>query len=69
MKSNLFRILISVLVVVILACRPVMTIGWQEILIIIIILAVLLGPTLFRIYRRWDEFQRWKNNRDSEKKD
>jgi hypothetical protein len=57
------------LVIGILACRPVVTVGWQEIAILTVILAVLLGPALFRIYRRWDEFQRWKDNRDPEKKD
>jgi len=69
MKSDQPRILISILLINILACRPVMTIGWQEILIVIIILALLLGPTLYRTYRRWDEFQNWKEKRKSKNKE
>jgi len=51
-----------------LACRPVMTIGWQEMLILIVILGILIGPALFRLYKRWDEFQRWRS-RDQDKQD
>ncbi|MBT3390808.1 MAG: hypothetical protein HN413_10385 [Chloroflexi bacterium] len=40
------------------ACRPVLTIGWSEIAIVIVLVVVLVGPMLFRLYRRWDEFQR-----------
>jgi len=48
------------LLTVSLACRPVLTIGWEEILILALLILVLIGPTLFRLYRRWDEFQRWR---------
>jgi len=44
-----------------------MTIGWQEIAILMVILAVFLGPALFRLYRRWDEFQAWKSSQTKKK--
>jgi hypothetical protein len=35
-----------------LACRPVITIGWGELLLVAVLGAVILGPVLIRIYRR-----------------
>lgn len=49
-----------------LACRPVLTIGWQEIGILILLLAFLLGPALFRLARRWEEFRSWKDRKDKQ---
>jgi hypothetical protein len=66
-KNQISRVVL-ILGGVTLACRPIMTIGWQEILILIVILGVLVGPALFRLYNRWDEFQRWRSG-DGEKKD
>ncbi len=34
-----------------LACEPVIAIGWGELLTLLVIIAVLLGPLLLRIYR------------------
>ncbi len=50
-----------------LACRPVLTIGWGEIGILIVIIAVLLGPVIFRLAKRLGEFQAWKNSRGNQK--
>lgn len=33
------------------ACRPVMTIGWGEIAIILILVMFLVGPMLWRLFR------------------
>ncbi|MBM3143630.1 MAG: hypothetical protein FJ010_01415 [Chloroflexi bacterium] len=60
MKS---RSLIAALLTVSLACRPVLTIGWGEIAILIVLLATLIGPALVRLYRRWDEFSRWRGKK------
>ena len=49
-----------------LACRPVLTIGWQEILIVFLLIVVLMGPVIFNLYRRWDAFM---NRRDHPGKD
>lgn len=40
-----------------LACRPVFAIGWSEILVLAIIIIVLLGPLLWRVYRFWGAYQ------------
>ncbi|MCJ7703446.1 MAG: hypothetical protein MUO62_17825 [Anaerolineales bacterium] len=50
-----------------LACRPVMTIGWQEIGILVLLLVVLLGPALYKLFKRLDEFQHWKSQKDKNK--
>jgi hypothetical protein len=52
-----------------LACRPVITIGWQEIGIFIILLLVLLGPPLYRLYKRYQEFQSWKTTNGKDKRE
>lgn len=33
------------------ACRPVMTIGWGEIAIILVLVLLLIGPILWRVIR------------------
>jgi hypothetical protein len=57
---------LGVLLLANLACRPVLTIGWQEIGILVLLLALLLGPTLFRLARGWEEFRAWKDKKDKE---
>ena len=60
-------ILAAVLFLSSLACRPVMTVGWQEIGILALLLLVLLGPALYKLYKRFDEFQHWKAKKDKNK--
>jgi hypothetical protein len=45
--SGIFILLLSVL-----ACQPVFAIGWREILFVIIVAAFLLGPPVYRFFRR-----------------
>lgn len=40
-----------------LACRPVMTVGWTEILILFALVAFLFGPLLFRIFIWWQKYK------------
>lgn len=43
-------------IVVLLAmvgCQPVITVGWQEMVVLFVIVAILVGPLLFRMYRFW----------------
>jgi hypothetical protein len=57
------KLLYSLLALILstLACRPVLTIGWNEFLIAGILFAVLLGPTLYRFMRRLEDiFRRGK---------
>jgi hypothetical protein len=49
---------IVILLFSLLSCRPIIAIGWTEIIIIVVLVAVLLGPLLFRIYRFIDRVQR-----------
>jgi len=61
MKS---RLLIATLLTTSLACRPVLTIGWTEILIIAGLFVLLLGPALFKLFQRINQFQNWKKSKD-----
>jgi hypothetical protein len=65
-KPNTFQLplIISLLLLTTLSCRPVITVGWQEIGILAIIILVIMGPALFRLYKRFDEFQNWKGKKD-----
>jgi hypothetical protein len=50
--------------IALLACRPVLAIGWEEILFVAVLLAFLFGPPLFRLYRWVQKFKE-----DPDKKD
>ena len=41
-----------------LACGPVIAISWNEFLIIAAVFAVLLGPPMYRLLRRLEDFLR-----------
>jgi len=43
---------ISILLLSTLACEPVIAIGWKEILFVVILLAFLFGPPVYRLIRR-----------------
>ena len=49
-KRIIFLVGVSSLVGL-LACRPVMTIGWGEIAIILVLVLLLIGPMLWRLFR------------------
>jgi hypothetical protein len=51
--SGLFALLVSTL-----ACEPVIAIGWRELFFIIILMAFLFGPPLYRFIRRVENFRR-----------
>jgi hypothetical protein len=57
-KKILYGLL--VLILSILACRPVLAISWNEFLIISVLFAVLLGPALYRFIRRVEGFFKHK---------
>ncbi len=61
------RLPIVALISVSLSCRPVLTIGWGEIAILIVLIAVLLGPVIFKFARRINEFQAWKASKGKHK--
>ena len=57
---------LTTLLLTTLACRPVITVGWQEIAIVGAVILILIGPPLFRLYRRVVEFQIWRDRQNEE---
>jgi uncharacterized membrane protein (Fun14 family) len=60
MREGYWRGLIGValLSLSVLACRPVITVGWSEIAILFVIALFVAGPLLFRLYRILARFQK-----------
>jgi hypothetical protein len=55
---------IGLMVMSILACRPVLAISWNEFLIVGVLFAALLGPPIFRWIQRVTQFfKQEKNNK------
>lgn len=50
------------------ACRPVIAIGWPELTILVILIAILLGPLIFRLYRFLDKIQKASQAEEKKKK-
>lgn len=46
------RIASIILPSVMLACRPVLAIGWGEFFFVVLVIALLIGPPLYRLMRR-----------------
>ncbi len=46
-----------------LACRPVFAIGWNELVILFLIIAFLLGPLLLKLARAWNAYQESQKNK------
>jgi hypothetical protein len=50
------------------ACRPVIAIGWPEFTILVVLIAILLGPLMFRLYRLLDKIQKASQAEEKKKK-
>ena len=63
MKEGYSRGLIGIAVLLMtqLSCRPVVAIGWQELAILLVIAALVVGPLLFRLYRLLARFQEFRD--------
>ena len=48
------------------ACRPVWTVGWTEVLILGVILLIFVGPPLLRFYQRYKKFQGYEKEKKKE---
>ncbi len=57
-KSLLWSL--TALLALLLACRPVIAIGWGELAVLTVVIALLLGPVLWRLYRFLARLQRFK---------
>ncbi len=60
--KNRFGVALSALLLVSLACEPVFAIGWQEFLILILVIGFLIGPPIYRFFR-WLEKIRVKKEK------
>jgi len=59
-RKNQARILIaaSMAMISLLACEPVIAIGWKEILIVFILAAIVFGPPMYRFVRKVEKLWR-----------
>jgi hypothetical protein len=57
-----------VLLISLLSCRPIVAIGWPELIILVVLVAVLLGPLLFKLYRFLDKVQKVSRAEEKKKK-
>ena len=58
------RVLFTALLFLTLACRPVLSIGWGEIVILVVLIAFLAGPAIFKLYRRLAQYKKaWKDSK------
>ena len=61
-------LIVGLLLSALSGCRPVLTIGWQEIAFVVLLVLLLLGPPLYRLTRRLIDFQKWRESlKDQEK--
>ena len=56
------------LLLCLLSCEPVIAIGWPELLILLVLIFVLLGPLMFRLYRFLDKVQKASKAEEKKKK-
>jgi hypothetical protein len=68
---NRYRIILTILLLVNgPACRPVITVGWQEIAFVAFLLLLLLGQPIYQLIRKLTEFGAWRAaNRDENNQD
>lgn len=59
---------LALLALSILACRPVMTVGWTEIFILVVLVAFLFGPLLFRIFAWFQKYRSDQQEKEDRKK-
>ncbi|HSO12108.1 MAG TPA: hypothetical protein VLT51_07020 [Anaerolineales bacterium] len=59
--KNQFSAGLAILLLGVVACEPVIAIGWKEIAFVFILMAFLFGPPLYRFIRRVEEARRQKD--------
>ena len=57
-----FVVGLSVLILSALACQPVVAIGWREALFIFLLIAFLIGPPVYRFFRRLEKARERKED-------
>lgn len=53
----------AILAFSLLACRPVFAIGWEELVILFVLITFLFGPILLRLARSWQAYQESKKKK------
>jgi hypothetical protein len=51
-----------------LACRPIIAIGWPELTLLVVLIVILLGPLLFKLYRFLDKIQKASQSEEKKKR-
>jgi hypothetical protein len=59
--KNYFIAGVVVLLLSVIACQPVVAIGWREILFVAILAVIVLGPPTYKFFRRLENFRRQKD--------
>jgi hypothetical protein len=52
---------LSALMLSTLACQPVLAIGWREMVLILLMIVLLIGPPAYRFLRRLEKWREKKN--------
>jgi len=52
-----------------LACRPVIAIGWGEMFFVSALIAILIGPPVYRFFRRLEEFRRHEREEEQTRRE
>jgi hypothetical protein len=70
MKIKRYSVLLGItaLWIAVFACRPVIAIGWPELIVLILLIAILMGPLMFRLYRFLDKVQKASKAEEKKKK-
>jgi len=58
---------LSALLLSLLSCRPIIAIGWPELIILVILISILLGPLMFRLYRFLDKVRKVSQSEEKKK--
>lgn len=56
----------SAILLSLLACRPVFAIGWTELFILAVIIIILFGPFLLRVYRTLEKIRKAEEKQKQE---
>jgi len=51
----------TILLLSVIACEPVFAIGWKEILFVFVLGIFLLGPPVYRFFRRLENYRKQKD--------
>ena len=56
-----------VLLLSLLSCRPIVAIGWPELILLVLLVSILLGPLMFRLYRFLDKVRKVSQSEEKKK--